>query len=69
VVGFRDVQIAVEVAADGPRIMWRPRGGAKAPADSLTTQLWAALENKWNEPIVGRFVIDGWAVTGADGQP
>ena len=49
--------------------MWRPRGGAKAPADSLTTQLWAALENKWNEPIVGRFVIDGWAVTGADGQP
>jgi hypothetical protein len=71
VVGFRDVQIAAEVAAEGPRIIWRPRGGAKAPPeDFLTTRLWAVLRlNKWDEPIVGRFVIDGWAVTGADGQP
>jgi hypothetical protein len=71
VVGFRDIQIAADVAADGPRITWRPRGGAKAPlVDFLTTRLWDALgQNGWEEPILGRFVIDGWAVAGPDGQP
>jgi hypothetical protein len=38
--------------------------------DFLTTRLWDVLDrNRWDEPIVGRFVIDGWAVTGSDGQP
>ena len=71
VVGFRDVQITGEVAADRPVITWRPRGGPKAPpADFLTTRLWDTLgTNGWDEPIVGRFVIDGWAVAGLDGQP
>ena len=71
VVGFRDVQIAADVAADRPLITWRPRGGAKAPlTDFLTTRLWNELGlNGWKEPIVGRFVIDGWAVAGLDGQP
>jgi len=38
--------------------------------DFLTTQLWTVLgTHGWEPPIVGRFVIDGWAVTGPDGQP
>lgn len=71
-VGFRDIQVAAEVGADGPLIIWRPRGGAK---DFLTTRLWEVLDknvpgkNVWDEPIVGRFVIDGWAVAGSDGEP
>ena len=71
VVGFRDVQIAGVVGANDREITWRPRGEAKGPlVDFLTTRLWDVLDrNRWDEPIVGRFVIDGWAVTGSDGQP
>jgi hypothetical protein len=36
----------------------------------LTSRLWGVLKNsRWDEPIVGRFVIDGWAVAGSHGQP
>ena len=71
VVGFRDVQIAGVVAANERGIGWRPQGGANgSAADFLTSRLWAVLDrNKWTDPIVGRFVIDGWAVTGTAGQP
>lgn len=69
VVGFREVQILAEVDADGPLIMWRPR--AKDPLlGFLTSRLWGVLKNgRWDEPIVGRFVIDGWAVAGSHGEP
>ena len=71
VMGFRDIQIAADVAADRPLITWRLPGGADTPQnDFLTTRLWDVLgDSGWKEPLVGRFVIDGWAVTGADGQP
>ena len=66
VVGFRDVQLAAQLDCDGKSITWAP-----TPAVVKWTQdmLWDVLaQHGWDFPLVGRFVVDGWAVVGAEGE-
>ncbi len=67
-VGFQEVEVLGDATADGPLLVWRPRNTEATPVVSwLEAGLWDALRrHKWPDPIVGWFVIDGWAVVGED---
>lgn len=63
-IGFRSVQLAAEINADGPLIVWRPVGRT---SEWLRGRLWEMLRRiKWEEPIIGRFILDGWAIVAED---
>jgi hypothetical protein len=63
-IGFRRIELAGEVNADGPLIVWRPSDVA---SDWLTGQFPASLlKLEWNRAIRGRFIIDGWAIVSED---
>ena len=67
-VGFQEVEVLGDVTAEGSVIIWRPRNTQATPVVSwLEAGLWDALtRHKWTEPIIGRFVVDGWAIVGED---
>lgn len=63
-VGYRSVELAAEVGADGPLLVWRPAERTRA---WLLEQLPSVLARReWLRPVVARFVVDGWAVASAD---
>ena len=58
-IGFRSVELLAEWNADGPLIVWGP-----APETAKWLQILPDLlaSNGWKDPIIGRFIIDGWAI-------
>ena len=59
-IGYRSVTLAAELAADGERLVWTPRGRTEG---WLRDGLWSKLADvRWDEPILGRFIVEGWAL-------
>lgn len=59
-VGYRTVVVDALINADGALIVWGPSGRSH---DWLTDRMWAALtKGQWQEPVLGRLVIEGWAI-------
>ena len=59
-VGYRTVIVDAQINAEGPLIVWGPSARSQ---DWLTDRMWAALTNgQWEEPVLARFVIEGWAI-------
>jgi Family of unknown function (DUF6519)/PASTA domain len=65
-VGFQELEVLGDATADGSLLVWRPRNTEATPVIGwLEAGLWDALaRHKWTEPIIGRFVVDGWALVG-----
>ena len=58
-VGFRDVELAAVLIPEGDVLRWRPSDDA---GPWLQKRLFEVLTPFKLPPIVGRFVIDGWAI-------
>ncbi|MEQ7128699.1 DUF6519 domain-containing protein [Actinopolymorpha sp. B11F2] len=62
-VGFRPIELDAEWNADNDLIVWTPSG---ATAQWLVERLFDGLRRSagWERPLIGRFVLDGWAIVG-----
>jgi hypothetical protein len=60
IVGFRTVELVGEINADGPLIIWSPSQRTRV---WMLQQLMDRLRQaEWPAPVVGRFLVDGWAI-------
>ncbi|MDP5181578.1 DUF6519 domain-containing protein [Blastococcus sp. BMG 814] len=63
-VGYQTVELGADLAADGALLRWSPW---QETGGWLQQELPEQLAGRdWQRPIVGRFVIDGWAVISAE---
>ena len=59
-VGYHTVVVDAQINADDPLMLWSPSARSRG---WLAEQMWGVLEKaKWQDPILGRFVIEGWAI-------
>jgi hypothetical protein len=59
-VGYRTVTLDSVVNSDNRVLVWSPSPRSR---DWLTVGLWAALDKaQWPDPILGRYVVEGWAI-------
>ena len=58
-VGYRAVELAADTNAEGPLIVWTPRPQTAQWLVGLPDLL---RQHGSEEPVVGRFTIDGWAI-------
>jgi hypothetical protein len=72
-VGFRPIELDATVLSDGELLLWTPtqqtaswlRDDAFEGPGGLGTGL---ADANWNKPLLARFIIDGWAITGEENQ-
>lgn len=63
-VGLRTVTLAGNAKGDGRRFIWMPDDRTAAWFQDM---LWGVLANaNWGEALLGRFIIEGWAIPTAD---
>lgn len=63
-IGYRSVELAADLKGDANRFFWQPRTEA---SNWILDRLWGVLRNSdWGEPILCRFLVDGWAIVSAD---
>ena len=63
-VAFRTIELISEVRCNSQEILWSP---SPQTANWVSQQLPAALVKlEWFDPLIARFVIDGWAVVGRE---
>ncbi|MFJ8579376.1 DUF6519 domain-containing protein [Micromonospora sp. NPDC093277] len=59
-VGYRTVVLDATVNADGALLVWWP---SERTREWLVERMWTALgKARWDDPILGRLIIDGWAI-------
>ncbi|MEZ5184139.1 MAG: DUF6519 domain-containing protein [Candidatus Nanopelagicales bacterium] len=62
-IGYHNVTLAADLAAERERLLWTPRGRTEG---WLRDGLWSALADAhWDEPLLGRFIVEGWALISA----
>jgi hypothetical protein len=67
-VGFRPIELDAVTSADADKhvITWMPSDNTR---EWLVDQLQHGLQQAgWDRPLVGRFVIDGWGIVGAESE-
>jgi hypothetical protein len=62
-IAYRTVTLDAVTDAEGEAITWRI---SERTQSWLETRMWRTLlQTEWFEPILGRFVVDGWAIVSA----
>jgi hypothetical protein len=59
-VGFRPVELGAVLRCNGAEIFWQPTAVTRSWLGELLPGV--LKRNEWPRPLIGRFVIDGWAV-------
>ena len=62
-IGTHTVTLSSKVSSDGKTMRWDP---ADVTSAWIQQQLWQMLYNNWAGPLLGRFILDGWALPTLD---